>query len=499
MTLQKSLTPALLDLLPKPIDGPHVWLVGGAVRDHFLKRQSFDLDFVVAGDALRLARRVADGLGGKYYDLDLERGAGRVLLDGPREERWVFDFTRMKGVNLQEDLQHRDFTINALAVDPHNLDILIDSMNGLQDLKDSLLRACKSDAVQCDPVRALRAVRIASELNFRIEPKTIVQIKAAGPLLAGVSAERLRDEIFRMLENQKPTRSLRLLDHLGLFKILFSEFSDQTGEDANIGETSDIAQRTFAVISRLSELFQVLAPMHDPEAAADSTLGLIAIRLGRFRESISGFLDEELSFGRSRRALLLLGSIFLSHAKPDLCADRNGSEEDVNRERWRNATAAWSDRYQMSRKERIWLNRFLIGHPPQLPDETYESIDLIIHRYFQHAQDAGIGHILYELASFLTGRNGSPSEEVWESQVNAARQFLEAFFDRRDEVIDVEPLLSGEEILTEFKLKPGPMVGALLQSLVDLQVAGKLETRAQALDSVRDILANQSAQDEEHQ
>ncbi len=133
MTLQKSLPPALLELLPSPVEGPQVWLVGGAVRDHFLHRQSFDLDFVVAGDALRLARRIADALGGKYYDLDPERGAGRVLVPGSTGEEWVFDFTRMRGSSLQDDLWNRDFTINALAFDPHNLDILIDPMGGLKD------------------------------------------------------------------------------------------------------------------------------------------------------------------------------------------------------------------------------------------------------------------------------------------------------------------------------------------------------------------------------
>src|SRR5665648_586451 len=145
MTLQKFLTPALLELLPSPVEGPQVWLVGGAVRDHFLQRQSIDLDFVVAGDALRLARRIADALGGKYYDLDTERGAGRVLAPGSNGEEWVFDFTRMRGSSLQDDLWYRDFTINALAFDPHNLDILVDPTGGLKDLHDSLLRACTSE------------------------------------------------------------------------------------------------------------------------------------------------------------------------------------------------------------------------------------------------------------------------------------------------------------------------------------------------------------------
>ncbi|MEA1978031.1 MAG: hypothetical protein U9N80_09050 [Chloroflexota bacterium] len=492
MTLQKFLTPALLELLPSPAEGPQVWLVGGAVRDHFLQRQSFDLDFVVAGDALRLARRIADALGGKYYDLDTERGAGRVLAPGSDGEEWVFDFTRMRGASLEDDLWDRDFTINALAFDPYNLDILIDPTGGLKDLHASLLRACKSEAMQNDPVRALRAVRIASELEFRIEPDTIQQLKAVGPLLVHVSVERLRDELFRMLDHQQPTRSLRLLEHLGLFDTLFYELYDHPGGEEYIGDKRKFTGLAFTVISTLSELFQVLAPRHDPDAASNSTLGLIAIRLGRFRETLSDYLNEELSSGRTQRAWVLLGSLYSTNVYRGLSDDQDRSPAGDDRGRKKFAASAWSDRFHMSRKEKDWLERFLVGDSPQLSEDANGSDDLKIHRFYQQTRSAGIGIVLGDLANFLAGTDGAPAEEDWESRVNIARQLLDAYFNRRDEIIDVESLLSGEEIISEFKLKPGPMIGELLQGLIELQIADKLNTRDQALDAVRTMLTNGS-------
>ena len=492
MTLQKFLTPALLEFFPSPVDGPQIWLVGGAVRDHFLQRQSFDLDFVVDGDALRLARRIADGLGGKYYDLDTERGAGRVLAPGSNGEEWVFDFTRMRGSSLQDDLWSRDFTINALAFDPHNLDILIDPTSGLKDLNDALLRECKPEAIQTDPVRALRAVRIASELEFRIEPNTIQSIKAAGSLLAHVSVERLRDELFRMLEHHQPARSLRLLDHLGLFDTLFNELYYHPGGESHIGDKREFARQAFTVISTLSELFQVLAPRHDPDAAANSTLGLIAIRLGRFREALTGYLDEELSSGRTQRAWVLLGSLFSTNVNRDLSGDYDESPVGVDRGNKTLAASAWSDRYHMSRKEKDWLERFLVGDIPQLSADVGGKNDLQIHRFYQRAEGAGVGIVFGALASFLAGTNGAPAEDDWESRVTIARQLLEAYFNRRDEIIDVDPLLSGEEIISEFNLKQGPLIGELLQRLIELQIAEKLDERDQALHAVRTILTNGS-------
>jgi poly(A) polymerase len=341
-------------------------------------------------------------------------------------------------------------------------------------------------------VRALRAVRIASELEFRIEPNTIQQIKAAGSLLAHVSVERLRDELFRMLDNQQPARSLQLLNHLGLFDTLFYELFHHPGGESPGGDKRDVARHTFAVISTLSELFQVLAHRHDPDAGANSMLGLIAIRLGHVRESLSDYLDEELSSGRTQRAWVLLGSLFSALDNRDLSGDQDESPEGLEQGSNTFTASAWSDRYHMSRKEKNWLDRFLAGHIPHLSEQAGGNNDLQIHRYYQRTEGAGVGIIFCDLASFKAGTEGTPSEDEWENRVNNARQLLEAYFNRRDEIIEVESLLGGEEIISEFKLKPGPMIGELLQRLIELQIAEKLKTRDQALDAVRKLLTDAS-------
>jgi len=221
-------------------------------------------------------------------------------------------------------------------------------------------------------------VRIASELEFRIEPNTIQQVKAVGSLLPHVSVERLRDELFRMLDHQQPARSLRLLDHLGLFDTLFYELYDQS----HIGDKRDFARQAFKVISTISELLQVLAARHDPDAVANSTLGLIAIRLGRFRGSLSDYLDKELSSGRTQRAWVLLGSLFTTCVDRDLSGDHDGSPAGTDRGSKTFAASAWSDRYHMSRKEKDWIERFLVGDIPQLSEDAGGKKDLQIHRFY---------------------------------------------------------------------------------------------------------------------
>jgi hypothetical protein len=187
-----------------------------------------------------------------------------------------------------------------------------------------------------------------------------------------------------------------------------------------------------------------------------------------------------------------LGSLFSTNVNRDLSGDYDESPVGVDRGNKTLAASAWSDRYHMSRKEKDWLERFLVGDIPQLSADVGGKNDLQIHRFYQRAEGAGVGIVFGALASFLAGTDGAPAEDDWESRVTIARQLLEAYFNRRDEIIDVDPLLSGEEIISEFNLKQGPLIGELLQRLIELQIAEKFNARDQALDAVRTILADGS-------
>ncbi|MFW6096740.1 MAG: phosphohydrolase, partial [Chloroflexota bacterium] len=154
-------------------DAP-VYLVGGAVRDAILGRPAYDLDFVVEHEAIQLAFSVGDALRVAAYVLDRERDIGRVVL-GPDV---VLDFARFRGPDLEADLRARDFTINAMAVDaanfpPRELNVVIDPTGGLDDLQAGVVRLAYPQAIEDDPLRALRAVRLAWHLGFRVTPETV--------------------------------------------------------------------------------------------------------------------------------------------------------------------------------------------------------------------------------------------------------------------------------------------------------------------------------------
>ena len=193
--------------LPQPS-----YLVGGAVRDRLLGRTSdyLDLDFVLPEKAVETARAIA-----KHYK------AGFVLLDAQRQiARVVFknatvDFALQEGATLETDLQRRDFTINAIAYNPHTQE-LIDPLQGYTDLQQHLLRMVSPANLQDDPLRLLRGYRQAAQLDFALEPNTRAIIRQLAPLIGQVAAERVRVELGYLLNSDRGTVWLQTAGEDGL-------------------------------------------------------------------------------------------------------------------------------------------------------------------------------------------------------------------------------------------------------------------------------------------
>jgi hypothetical protein len=170
------------------------YLVGGSVRDLWLRRERHDLDLAVPGDALALGRAVADGLDGAYYPLDEERGVARVIHTSEGRTSCL-DISALRGVDIADDLRARDFTVNAMALPLDDLrpEALLDPTGGLADLGAGILRMVSGQSFRDDPARLLRAVRFAEELSLSMDAETEGAVIADAGLLDQVSPERVRD------------------------------------------------------------------------------------------------------------------------------------------------------------------------------------------------------------------------------------------------------------------------------------------------------------------
>ncbi|MGQ4649035.1 CCA tRNA nucleotidyltransferase [Lyngbya aestuarii] len=222
MTIQASLSPQIwpfsLEWLP-----PEACLVGGAVRDALLERtpEYLDLDFVVPTKAIKIARQLAYHYKAGFVVLDAQRQIARVVF-----EQATVDIAQQEGDSLETDLQRRDFTINAIAYNPHTSK-LIDPLQGVSDLHAGIIRMVSVKNLQDDPLRLLRAYRQASQLGFTIEPATRSVIQSLAPLLGQVSAERIQLELGYLLKSPQGTPWLKAAWEDGLLQTWFPDVAAQ--------------------------------------------------------------------------------------------------------------------------------------------------------------------------------------------------------------------------------------------------------------------------------
>ena len=211
--------PFSLEWLPKP-----VYMVGGAVRDAILGRvrEYVDLDFIIPGDAVKVARKIAQRYQAGFVLLDAERKIARVVFPEA-----TADFAQQEGESLIRDLHRRDFTINAIAYNPHTQEI-IDPLEGFKDIESSLLRMISPVNLQNDPLRLMRAYRQAAQLGFTIEPGTQETIRSLVTSIIQVAAERIRVEISYLLASSQGTFWLNTAWKDGVLTSLFKNATDKS-------------------------------------------------------------------------------------------------------------------------------------------------------------------------------------------------------------------------------------------------------------------------------
>ena len=476
-------------------DETRLYLVGGAVRDALRGRASHDLDFSVRGDARAVARRVADALGAAYYPLHDDFDAGRVVIQ-EADGRYVLDFIGLHPEGLEADLRARDFTVNAIAVDVRAPQELLDPLGGASDLLNGVLRACSPTSLQDDPVRVLRAVRMAASLDLHIHPDTRRQIRAAVSALERVSPERIRTELLRILGGPRPAASLRALDMLGILPAILPETAALKGVQQTPPHVYDVWEHTLAVVERLDALLSALGPTYDADTSANNlSLGHAVLRLGRYRQRFTEHLMEETTPDITRRSLLFFAALYHDIAKPATRkVDDNGRARffghdvegaGVAGRRGRALRLSIGEIYLVKTVIRHHMRPLLLSQHPDMPTRR------AVYRFFRDTRDAGVDVCLLSLADFLGTYGPTLPQDAWARHVDVVRTLLESWWERPQESVSPPPLLNGRDLIAELGLAPGPQIGRLLEMVREAQATGHVESREAALALVREHLAGE--------
>lgn len=406
--------PICLELLP-----PATYLVGGNVRDALLGRRAeyLDLDFVLPEGAVKTAKMIANYYRAGFVLLDAERHIARVVF-----EKATVDFAQQVGDSLEEDLQRRDFTVNAIAYSPHTEEI-IDPLQGYTDLQQHLIRMIAPMNLKEDPLRLLRAYRQAAQLGFRLEAQTRMMIQQLADLLQFIAAERVQAELSYLLSTAKGTPFLKMAWEDGLLTHWLPH----------------------ATTTRLSWVQCI------DQAAIDLEASLSGLNLSGL--NLSGWMRDQQRVSGTGRSWLKIAklSALVGH-------DPSLAEQEL-----------WRLKYSRVETQAVLaVIKCLPFFQPFAQPQTQPSLSLG-DQYHLFRQ---VGSAFPALA-VLAVATGIP--------IAAVAPLIQRFLSPNDPVAHPNPPLTGRDLMASLQIPPGPQVGQLLEAIQFAQAEGNIQTREQAL------------------
>ncbi|MCB0033430.1 MAG: HDIG domain-containing protein [Anaerolineales bacterium] len=476
-----TLSPILEKLYPilAKLDRP-VYLVGGAVRDALLGRASHDLDFAVPEKGIKTAFKVADALGVPAYILDKERDIGRVML---ADEDTSLDFARYRGQSLEDDLRDRDFTINALALPAvaKSSASVIDLFGGLDDLQNKIVRQVHEDSLTDDPIRGLRAVRIAVRFGFTLDGTTAGNIEPAVKQLSNTSAERARDEWFNIM-NDRPHIALRYLHQLGGLRIVLPRIALLDGVEQSAPHHEDVFEHTLSVLRWLPIVEQVVwgetAEEIDPLTADLEQL------LQPYRPLLQEHLARRVSGDIDGRLVLRIAALYHDVGKAETqTVEPDGRIRFLGHDKvGATIVEARLRQFRLSNEAIQHIKQIVRGHMrPLLFAREPQLTGRAIFRFCRKYSTAVLDILLLSLADHLATYDGAGEfDDSWGQLLELEQQILSFYSERFVVLEQAAPLLSGRDVMDHLQLEGGPEIGRLLRLLAEAQTLGEVTTREEA-------------------
>jgi len=460
MNLSDALTHPIFEIVSGVADahGVEAYVVGGYVRDLLLKRESKDVDFVCVGSGIRLAEAVAEKLGPRvkvnvfrnfgtaqivYDDLDLE-------FVGARKESYRAESRKpiVEDGTLEDDQKRRDFTINALAIslNRERFGALVDPFGGVDDLKKKIIRTPLNPEVTFsdDPLRMLRAIRFASQLNFDIEADTFAALTSQAARLKIISAERIIDEVNKIVMSPVPSYGFKLLFHSGLLKQFFPEMTALHGVEY-VGNQA-----------HKDNFFHTLQVLDNVAKVSDNLWLRWAAIMHDIAKPVTKRFDKKQ------------GWTF------------HGHEEKGAR-----MTPGIFRRLKLPMDERMLFVQKLVRLHLRPIALVKNVTDSAIRRLLFEAGD-DIDALMTLCRADITSKNNEKVSRFLRNFDLVEKKMAEV--EQKDQIRNFQPPVSGDEIMRMFDIRPGRVVGELKERIKDAILDGEIRNdRDEALGLLRRI------------
>ncbi len=441
-----------------------VYLVGGSLRDRILSVRSNDYDFAVRGNARALAERVAIKLGVRSVQMGKADKAVYRVVSGNK----VLDFSPLHGDTIDDDLKSRDFTVNGLGFDLSS-QTLIDPVEGLRDIRSRTIRLISEDAILTDPLRMLRAFRLAAVLDFEISPQTLSVIKEHAALIAQSAGERIRAELFGMAEADRSYPHLRQMSEVGLLIRLIPELGPcrDCPCDDHGHNLFDHVMETYEHMEFVLRQYPRIWP--------------------EYVEPMRSYLEHG-----NRKVLLRWAALLHDLGKPATRRmDAAGKVRYLAHEQEGVLIAgSLCSRLRMSGQERAYLELVVGSHllplhlfvARQRGSLTTRSLARFVRKY----EDQSIGLLVHSMADQRA--KAGRSTEVQEAFATFLNEIFRRYFNEFQPTMKAPRLITGKDLIEHFRLKPSELFGKLLQKVEDARLNQEIETREEALRLVAMLL-----------
>ncbi|MEZ4812219.1 MAG: HD domain-containing protein [Caldisericia bacterium] len=434
---------------------PDSMIVGGTVRDILLGRTPKDID-IATPETTELVRILTEK-GFTHVLLDEDRDIHRMVINGTH-----VDITPLKEGNIT-DLLTRDFTINAIGIVIKTWQVL-DPQKGLPDLSKGLIRTLNEERFINDPLRMIRAFRIAADINFQIDPVTLRMITKHSHLINTTSMERIRDELCWTFEAPMSFRLLEGLNRSHLFDRIFPEFSKVKRVPSNSPQITGLAEHLLWTYKYFED---IMANLDDV--------------LLEHADSARELLCKEVGGGHSLFVIVKFTALLHDIGKPQTMTMDDNVHFIGHDEVGAKIISERMKKLRFSGAEIVVAETLVKEH---MRPHNLAKLDKIskraIYRFFRDLDYLAIPSLLIALADAYA------TEMLPWGSLEAYAEFIRAMISESIIIGKPKPILSGKDIMKKLSLEPGPMVGKIQTDLLEAQALGKIETEKEALAFIKE-------------
>ena len=455
-----------------PLCRERLYLVGGTVRDLLLGHFPKDID-LVCRNAREVAADIAQRNNATLVSMEKKphQPCYRIV---DRDNPDVFlDIAEMRGNDILEDLENRDFTMNAMAVEIRGCGTagkLIDPMHGAEDIREKMIRMVSDRALVSDSLRILRAIRHAATLNFTIGETTLREMRNSSGLLTCVSAERILTELLLILASERSALYFRKMDDLGILGVLFPEIMPMKECGQNGYHHKDVWGHSLLVMEKVE--------------------GILNDLLGYF-----GGDSREVAGSLSSRTipLLKMASLFHDIGKPITKGQRpDGRFTFYGHDKaGADIVRHIAERLRMPNRSRDLMVSLVREHLKPLVLSRPESRRTSLVRWFRRMRDDAVPVLILGMADIMSSLGPASGVEYRNGVIAWIQESMHSYFSSLRQKIEAPLLVTGDDLIS-MGMEAGIELGNLLYRLRFAQDIGKITSREETLHAAQEMIRKRS-------